>query len=173
MEEGYGDEREPSSLISRRMINGSIIDATQWATPDVGALTDEDRAQYFARRHAVLLYMAGASFQRIKELTSLGGKQAYRLIRERCVEIHPDGRPYGWRGLLRYLRIKPYKRKSTVRVDSFGYGAAGALQLVLDTHPELHKAFDAYIVSTSAPWGVPLPLGAHRNWVESDVDPSA
>lgn len=42
MEEGYGDEREPSSLISRRMINGSIIDATQWATPDVGALTDED-----------------------------------------------------------------------------------------------------------------------------------
>lgn len=150
MDEGRRGEPGADSLISQRVINGSIVDASQWATPDVGAMQGDDRAQYFARRHAVLLYMAGESYKRIKELTSLSAKQAYRLIRERCLEIHPDGRPYGWRGLVRYYRIKPYKRTRIVRVDSFGYGAAGALQTVLDMHPDLHVEFDAYILSSSS-----------------------
>ncbi|WP_139217221.1 hypothetical protein [Collimonas sp. OK607] len=107
MEDG---DVEESGQFSRRMIGGSSIDTTQWPTPDEGALTGSKRAQYFARKEAVLLYLSGATTEAIKRLTTLGAKQAYRLVRERCLETHHDGRPYGWRGLIPYFRIKPYKR---------------------------------------------------------------
>ncbi|MHA6884515.1 hypothetical protein [Ralstonia pseudosolanacearum] len=108
------------------------------------------RALYFARKQAVSLYLSGAAANTIKRLTSLGEKQAYRLIRERCLETHPDGRPYGWRGLVPWLRIRPYRRRKKVRVDQFGGGAAGALQALLDCHPTLREALDARIRASAS-----------------------
>jgi hypothetical protein len=144
------DDIESSDTTSRRIIGRNYVDTSHWATPDEGALEGDKRDQYFARKQAVLLFLAGASFESIKRLTSIGGKQAYRLIRERCLEIHVDGKPYGWRGLVRHLRIKPYKRKSKVQVDCFGYGAVGGLQAILDFHPELHDAFISKILASTS-----------------------
>lgn len=77
----------------------------------------------------------------------MSAKQAYRLIRERCLQPHPDGRVYGWRGLVPHLRIKVYKRSRKVRVDGFGHAAAGALEALLDRHPDLREQLDARIRS--------------------------
>lgn len=147
MEDG---DVEESGQFSRRMIGGRSIDTAQWPTPDEGALTGSKRAQYFARKEAVSLYLSGATTEAIKRLTTLGAKQAYRLVRERCLETHHDGQPYGWRGLIPYFRIKPYKRRKKIIVDRFGFGAAGAMQSLLDNHPELRVAFDVRIQATSS-----------------------
>jgi len=139
------DGVEDSGFISQRVVDGKNVDVSQWATPDEGALVGERRSLYFSRKQAVELFLAGAAKEVIEQSTSLGAKHAYRLIRERCLETHPDGRPYGWRGLVPYLRIKPYKRNKRIRVDQFGGGAAGAMESLLDRHPDLRVAFDARI----------------------------
>lgn len=132
---------------SRRIVGGKTVDASKWPTPDEGALEGDRRALYFARKQAVLLFLAGATSEIIERQTSIGARNVYRLIRERCLETHSDGRPYGWRGLLPYFRIQPYTRRTKIRVDSFGYGAVGAMQTVLDHHPDLREAFNTRILT--------------------------
>lgn len=139
------DDVDDSPLFSRRLVGGRSINTAEWATPDEGALEAGRQAQYFARKKAVTLFLSGASSETIRRLTGLGAKQAYRLIRERCIETHAEGRPYGWRGLVPYLRMRPYKRTKKIRVDKFGSGAAGALQTVLDCHPDLRADFESRI----------------------------
>lgn len=132
---------------SRRKVGGREIDAAQWATPDEGALEGAKRTLYLGRKQAVSLYLGGADAETIKERTSIGSKQTYRLIRERCLEIHPDSQPYEWRGLVPYFRLRPYTRSRKVHVDRFGGGAAGAFEALLNRHPALRAAFDAHIRS--------------------------
>jgi len=135
---------------SRRKVDGRHVDTSQWASPDEGALEGSRRALYRARKQAVLLYLCGAPADTIRRQTSLGAKQAYRLIRERCLLTHPDGRPYGWRGLVPWLRLNPYRRRRKIHVDQFGRGAAGAMRALLDCHPELRGAFDARILASAS-----------------------
>ncbi|MDR6476200.1 hypothetical protein J2778_003700 [Paraburkholderia graminis] len=143
---GVDDE----STCSRRRIGGRTIDTSQWATPDEGALEGQRRVQYFSRKKAVSLYLAGATSDAIRHLTSLGAKQAYRLIRERCLETHPDGRPFGWRGLIPWSRVRPYQRSKKIHVDRFGSGAAGAMQALLQSLPELRETFDRRICASGS-----------------------
>lgn len=137
-------------LYSNRVIGGQSIDTSTWVTPDEGALLDEIRSAYLARKVAVSLYLQGFPAAHIKNASGLSAKQAYRLIRERCLETHSDGQPYGWRGLMPYLRIQPFTRISPIRPNKFGNGAVGAMQTVLNTHPQLRMAFDKRIASISA-----------------------
>jgi len=78
----------------------------------------------------VRLYLDGASGADIKEKAGIGRSQVYRLITERCLAPHPDGRIYGWRGLLPHQRIRPYTRTAPLAVNPWGGGAVGALQVV-------------------------------------------
>ncbi|WP_350357453.1 hypothetical protein [Paraburkholderia fungorum] len=144
------DDIDDNSPYTRRTVDGRTVDTSQWASPDEGALAGDRRILYLARKQAVSLYLSGAPADNIRRLTTLGAKQAYRLIRERCLETHPDGRPYGWRGLVPWLRIKPYRRSRKIHVDQFGSGAAGAMQALLDCQPELRQAFDARIFASGS-----------------------
>jgi hypothetical protein len=89
MEAGDVDD---SLYCSTRTMGRRTIDTSQWASPDEGTLEGSRRALYFARKEAVSLYLSGATAGTIKQRTLLGAKQAYRLIREHCLETHPDGR---------------------------------------------------------------------------------
>lgn len=124
-----------------RKIGGQELDVNCWSTPDVGAFNEATRKQYLARQDAVTLYLNGAPDALIRQRSGIGAKQAYRLIRERCLQTHPDGQVYGWRGLIPHMRVHPYRRRKKLRVDNFGLGAAGAMQLLLEGEPELAKAF--------------------------------
>lgn len=128
-----------------RTIGGQYIDASGWPTLDVSTLSTKRQAQYFDRKTAVLLFIAGAPLAEIRQRTQISGKQAYRLIRERCLQPHPDGRVFGWRGLSPWTRIRQYRRNKAVHVDQFGHGAAGAMQAVLDRYPDLRNEFDKLI----------------------------
>lgn len=101
------------SFVTSRVVAKQTVDTSIWVTPDEGALTGKMRDRYFLRKLAISLYLSGASDLVIKQRCLIGSKQVYRLIRERCLEVHPDGRPYGWRGLLHGVRIQAYKRASS------------------------------------------------------------
>ena len=141
--------------LTGRMVKGLTntlnADTKAWTTPIEGALSGEVRSDYIRRKQAVEMYLRGESDQSIRTKCGIGLKQVYRLITERCLQIHPDGLIYGWRGLVRNVRIRPYKRKASLTVDSFGRGAAGAMDAVLDLHPDLRKAFEKRILATAEP----------------------
>lgn len=133
-------------------LNGTpYADISVWPTPDEGALAGDARTRYLGRKQGVKLYLAGGTEASIRGASGLSRKQIYRLVTERCLAIHPDdGLIYGWRGLIPGLRIRPYSRTKLVKVDAFGYGAAGAMGVIFEAHPELRGNFDKRIL-TSAP----------------------
>lgn len=133
-----------------RTVAGHTIDLDLWPSFEVGALDDPARQLYLAKRAAVTLYLSGATAAQIKDQTGLGARYAYKLIRERCLQVHPDGRIYGWRALIPNLTIKKYTRNKPIQIDDFGAGAAGALSLLLSTEPDLNEAFTAFILTTGS-----------------------
>lgn len=143
------DDQSGTPSYSERVVKGRLIDVAHWPTPDEGALTGATLQQYLARKNAVTLYLRGTPLEEIERVTGVSGKQAYRLIFERCLEEHADGQPYGWRGLIPYSRVRSYKRKRAVRVDQFGHGGAGAMETVLDRYPHVRTAFERRVRKSS------------------------
>ncbi len=122
------------------------FDLQAWAEPDVGALSADRRADYISRKRAVELCVAGASDREIKLTCGIGLKQAVRLIRERCTVPHPDGRPYGFRALVRRLRINEMVRRKPVKPDAFGRGAVGAMNSLLQLDVDFRRKLDSKIL---------------------------
>lgn len=154
------------SEYSHRVVGGRSIDVSVWPTPDEGALAGEKRDAYFARKSAVLLFLQGESPEQIRSITGLGSKQAYRLVRERCLAVHDDGQPYGWRGLIPHQHIRAYKRHNTIHINQSGGGGVGAMQTVLDRYPDLRLAFERRI--SKPPQGNKLQevrVTARRHWL--------
>lgn len=125
----------------------ALVDMESWPTPDEGALGEAFQTQYLKRKMGVKMYLDGYAEKVIREHCGLGIGHIYRLITEKCLEIHPDGLIYGWRGLIPNFHVKQYARKKTVKIDSFGYGAVGAMKSVLDLHPELRQSFERRILN--------------------------
>lgn len=144
------DNGEVDSLICRRVLGLTGTpneDLNAWPTPDQGALGDK-LSGYLKRKKAVKLYLlSGISDPEIRQVCGLSLSQVRRLITERCLEEHPDGRIYGFRALVPNLPINGYHRSKPIKVDQWGRGASGAMQLVLDLNPDLRRAFDKRILS--------------------------
>lgn len=122
-------------------------DLRSWPSIDIGALSLEERCEFLERKKAILLYLQGVSEKQIRETCCIKKSQVYRLITERCIIFHPDGRPYGWRALLKHTHIHEYIRKTPITVDNWGLGASGALQIVFDKYPEIRRGFEREILS--------------------------
>lgn len=121
-----------------------------WPDLEVGGLDQEKLDTYLKRKKAVRLFFEGASSQELQMASGLGATWIGRLIRERCMLIHPDGRIYGWRGLVKYSRIASYTRKKKVKADVGGRGCAGALRSLLLTEPDLDRRFTNWILKSTA-----------------------
>lgn len=150
-EDDQDDDLEPR--ICRRVLGLSGTpneDLKTWPTPDQGGLGAK-RSGYLNRKKAVKLYLlSGATNEELKQKCGIGLSQVRRLITERCLEKHPDGQIYGFRALVPNLPIRPHRRITPVKVDEWGRGAAGAMQLVLDLNPDLRTAFNKRILSRSS-----------------------
>lgn len=152
-----------------RKVRGEHIDTSTWATPDVGAFDDDERASYLARKEGVLMYLRGDSNEAIKQKAGVTAKQIYRLISERCLETHADGQVFGWRGLVYFARVQPYRRTKRVAVRNDGYGAVGAMTLLLEREPQLAKAFRKRILKGGEGDGL-LELNTPRRHVSWFLD---
>jgi hypothetical protein len=110
-----------------------FIDLVSWPPVDELALPGERRELYQRRERAIRLYLGGATDAQIKAASAMSRAQVYRLLTERCLRLHPDGRVYGWRGLLPHSRVKTYERTAPLRINAWSGGAAGALQWVFES----------------------------------------
>lgn len=119
-----------------------------WPHPDLGTLTQTDRDRFLQRKEAVTLYLQGNAHADIYAVTGVQARFLNRLIHERCMHIHPDGRIYGWRGLVPKVHVAKYQRRIKVRATSEGHGTAGALATLLQTEPEFASLFDKQILKT-------------------------
>lgn len=123
------------------------FDLETWVTPDAGALSSEALKVYLDRKKAVEMCINGASNKAIQQTCGIGLKQATRLIKERCLLMHPDGRIYGFRGLVKSARVNTYTRKKPLSIDVHGRGGAGAMGLLLELDPDFRKKLDRKILS--------------------------
>ncbi|MFZ6813355.1 hypothetical protein ACO0K3_02725 [Undibacterium sp. Rencai35W] len=141
-------------IVVARQIKGLTddpnFDISSWPSVDEGALVPEMAECFSKRKRAVILYLEGASDKLIFEETGIGRKQTYRLIRERCIQTHPDGRVYGWRGLIKHLRINAPHRKKKITVNNWGGGAVGALKSTMENFPELRVKFEKRVLSAAS-----------------------
>jgi transposase InsO family protein len=115
-------------------------DPTSWPAFDDAVLPKELRQIFLARRHAIELYAQGALLREIEASTGVHRRQLYRLL-DHCMASHDDGRPFGWRGIVRYARVADYCRVTRIQPsrDGTGRGAAGAFTMLLETHPVLAR----------------------------------
>ena len=92
----------------------------RWPEPEVGTLCSRDLDRFFKRKEAVILYLQGVASDSVYTATCIHSRFLNRMIRERCMHPHPDGRIYGWRALVLSVRIGPYRRQTKVHVDANG-----------------------------------------------------
>ncbi|MGU8077236.1 hypothetical protein [Burkholderia pyrrocinia] len=89
---------------------------------------------YLRRERAIRPYLEGATKIQIKVVCGMGRGQSYRLLTERCLKPHPDGRIGGWWGLLPHARVKAYERRTVpLELNAWSGGAVGALQWVFES----------------------------------------
>lgn len=122
------------------------FDLATWPDLDIGALNPRDLEEYSRRRRSIELYFAGASAAVIRASCDLGVRQVNRLVRERCMAIHVDGRIQGWRGLKRAARLSGYTRQSPVKPDVDGRGTAGAMTALLLTYPDFAARLERQVL---------------------------
>jgi transposase InsO family protein len=124
--------------MSRRKPELQAIDLNAWPTVAYTELDEGSRRKFEERRQAVLRYVAGESIKAIEESTHVNRRQLYRWL-VRAQLAHPDGRPFGFRALIHYVRIAEYGRVSDVHVrgERGSRGAAGALAQLLERYPAL------------------------------------
>ena len=114
------------------------VDPDTWPAFDARAVAKPLRGTFDARKHAIELYAASTPLAEILERTGVHRRQLYRLI-DHCLAQHEDGRHFGWRGLVPYVRVANYQRVARIdpRVDGTGAGAAGAFSNLLRAYPAL------------------------------------
>lgn len=125
-----GSRRIGSRSAGRSVDRGRLgeIDLGTWVQVDPDALPSAQRERFMRRKRAVQLYLDGASAEEIRQHTGEDRANTYRLIVNRCLQPHPDGELHGWRGVLPFLRVKGYNRRTPPEADEFGAGTSGALQ---------------------------------------------
>jgi hypothetical protein len=124
--------------MNRRKPDFQELDVTAW--PDV-AYTELDKEEAHAfqvRMQAIERYARGECVKEIEQATGVNRRQLYRWL-ERGLSLHPDGRPYGFRALIKHVRIGGYVRVSpvTVRGERGSRGTVGALSHLFERHPTL------------------------------------
>lgn len=134
-----------------RGVRDEVLDTANWPTPDEAGLPNEKRRAYLARKRAVLLFFDGSTAETVRAKTGVSLEHIRRLIKDRCIQSHPDGRLWGWRGLVPELRIHGYARRRQVRPNKWGQGASGALGATFLRCAEikLEERFTAKILSAA------------------------
>ncbi|MCY1208473.1 hypothetical protein D9M68_07300 [compost metagenome] len=125
-------------MMPRRKPEFQSLDLNAWPSIAWTELDAEVREVTKVRVQAIERYASGESVKEIEKATGVDRRQLYRWL-ERGLALHPDGRIFGFRALLRYVRVNEYVRISPVngRPSEDGRGKAGAFALFLESYPAL------------------------------------
>jgi putative transposase len=124
--------------MNRRKPEFQSIDLSAWPSVAYTEFDESARRAFEKHRQALERYVAGEPIKAIEQSTGVNRRQLYRWL-ERAVLQHPDGRPVGFRALVRYLRIAEYVRLGDVKVrgERGSGGTAGALTQLFERYPAL------------------------------------
>ena len=124
--------------MNRRKPEFQALDLATWPTVAYPEFEHEARRTFEARMQALVRYARGESLKQIEQSTGVDRRQLYRWL-ERALSPHPDGRPFGFRALVSYIRVAEYARLTPVRVrgERGSCGAAGALSQLFERYPTL------------------------------------
>lgn len=113
------------------------------AVPDVALLSPDQRARYQRLRAALELHWQGTKPKEIARLYGVS-RQMLDYCEARFFRAHEDGRPYGFRALVRGTRINQFKRERESNIDTIvdGFGAAGSFRQCLAAYPCAKKVLD-------------------------------
>jgi hypothetical protein len=120
----------------------------QWPGVDEEALKNPDRfRQYKARRLAVELLLNEVPRAQILSKAGVSGRSAVHWLK-RAMKIHPDGRIFGFRALIPWAHLAPYRRHAVAQWGPFpsNSGGSGAFAQLLRTYPELKDLIDGHIL---------------------------
>jgi putative transposase len=107
-----------------------------WPLADVSNLPPDARADYERRYQAITGYMYGEPHKELTKKWKLSRWEIKRL-RDRCLSQHPDGRLWGFRGLLPFIRLRlPLRLTPRPRTMERGRGFGGELKRILNLYPK-------------------------------------
>jgi putative transposase len=118
------------------------FDPSGFVDLDEGALKGRERTVFRKRKEAIARYARGEVVTRIEQATGVRRSQLYALLK-RCLAMNPDGRAFGFRALVRYVRVSDYDRIAAVSTERGG--AAGAFSRLLSVHPKLRAWLEEQI----------------------------
>ena len=122
-----------------------------WPQVNESVISDAKKKSIFKkRRRAIELLLSDASREQIHSETGVSGQQAIQFLK-RCLSRHPDGLIYGYRGLIPWLHVVPYRRVASVQKISGrpGAGATGAFGQLLRDYPQLKELIDDQVLKSS------------------------
>lgn len=133
----------------RRHLSPSQRNYSNWPDIDPWQLPEEDRLEFWRRKRAVTRYLDGDSLVRIEQDTGFRRDQVGTFV-SNCLQVHDDGRIWGFRALVPGTRQTPYERKKPVPFldpeEKAGY--AGALGQLFREYPTIYEELVAYIKNT-------------------------
>ncbi|MFB5089331.1 hypothetical protein PGC35_19405 [Psychrobacillus sp. PGGUH221] len=116
-----------------------------WPKVNIEMLDETNREIFLKRFNAINAYIeAEKSLNKIYLETSVPKSEIFRLLK-RCQKIDEFGNVYGYRGLLRYQRIKPYQVKSDKKINGYNnekFKKSGAFKYLLDEFPVIKETID-------------------------------
>lgn len=117
-----------------------------WPMVDTSVFPTSTEERYTRSETAIRMYVAGNSLKEISKATTLHATQVYKLIK-RALEMAPDGRIYGFRAAIPYIRTSEYIRQKDDKDHIRGThgGLSGMLNRTLNRFPDLDKRLVALI----------------------------
>lgn len=129
---------------SRNNLDPRIKDVNNWATVDASFLDEENKKKYENRKGAVAAYLSDSSMADIRKDYGLSRHEIIRLVK-RCLNLHKDGKIWGFRALIPYNHQKSYERVAdSASKDNFTFGGeSGALTKLFEQYPEIKEQVDS------------------------------
>lgn len=133
---------------TRKTAIASSLPIALWPTVAEEVLSIEDREKFVSYRTAMQLYFAN---ERVADVEAKTGVSRHELARmaQKCLLLASDGRIFGFRALIPYVRIR-----SNVRHAPFGEkrqhqqgGLAGVMNVLLERFPDLEKELTMWILA--------------------------
>lgn len=115
-------------------------DLSTWPLVDESLLSSEDRKRLARYQRALEVKLAGRSNADAAKLAGTTVREFSRVLK-RCVAIHPDGRIWGLRALLKGTRV--FAPKRTAQHQNFDAhpkaGFSGLFNKLLEEHPSIER----------------------------------
>lgn len=117
-----------SGLAGARGLTSSDVNPANWEHVDERSMTPDREETFRKRKNAIEAYMRGVSTAALKESWGFSRSHVTALI-NRCLTQHPDGKLWGWRGVVPHIRVTEWTRRTPPPTGPDDQsGRAGVLQ---------------------------------------------